>query len=71
MNCEDLIRRLAEERRVQSLEGRAEALIKVRQAQITMEGLSLSGEKCFKLAAAQDEKVIHPYIAKMNALAKK
>ena len=71
MNCEDLLRRLAEERRCQSLEGRAEALIKVRQAFLTMEELSVGAEKCFKLATAQDEKVIHPYIAKMNALAKK
>lgn len=69
MDPVELIRRLAEEERRLSMEGRAEASLGLRKASIERDQIDLCKQRCMILISSKEPEVIHPYIRKMNALA--
>ena len=68
MDARQLLHRLGEEAQVLSVQGRGEALVRMRQSQCKRDGLAVDKTKCLMLIKRLDGRVIHPYIAKMEQL---
>lgn len=70
MDPKDLFRGLCEEQKRLSMEGRAEAVLGLRRLAIETEEIELIRQRCVILMSAKEVEVIHPYIRKMNELAR-
>ena len=70
MDSKDLFRGLCEEQKRLSMEGRAEAVLGLRRLAIETEEIELIRQRCLILMSAKEAEVIHPYIRKMNELAR-
>lgn len=70
MDSKQLFRALSEEQNRLSMEGRAEAVLGLRRLAIDTQEVELIRQRCMILMSAREVDVIHPYIRKMNELAR-